>query len=112
MGDESDFAGDVTWRDGDPFGEVSKIGVVVMPVQVRRVVLQHSQVRAFLRSDEVRDLVGECAEEIAGRAGEGYASETWMGRSRVIGSAYTDSVRAMVDCAKNQTLLHALGRSS
>lgn len=69
----------------------------------------------ILESVEVRDLVDEAAREIAARAGDGYEAqaEPYLGARKRGGrrwrsSVVTETPRAMVDNAKNQTLLKSV----
>ena len=78
-------------------------------MRVERVVMSRGGAASLLKSGEVAGLVRSHADRIAASAGQGYESDTWMGGSRVIASAFTATPRAMVDSAKNQTLLRALG---
>ena len=78
-------------------------------MRVERVVMSRGGASALLKSGEVAGLVRSHADRIAASAGQGYESDTWMGSSRVIASAFTATPRAMVDSAKHQTLLRALG---
>ncbi|WP_406714720.1 hypothetical protein [Trueperella pyogenes] len=77
-------------------------------MSIERVVLNHAQIGAFLRSGEVERLVKRHADQIAARAGAGYASDTWQGRTRVIASAFTETPQAMRSNAKHNTLLREL----
>lgn len=78
-------------------------------MRVERVVMNHKGADALLKSGEVAGLVRSHADRIASAAGPGYEADTWTGDSRVIASAFTATPKAMVDNAKNQTLLRALG---
>ena len=71
--------------------------------------LNHEAVGELLKSSEMQELVKSYADEIAERAGEGYASDTYNAGSRVIASAYTETEEAMEDNLENNTLLKAMG---
>lgn len=73
-----------------------------------RIKLNYSGVGQLLKSSELKALLKAQAEEIAGRCGAGYASDTKMMGTRVIASAYTDTVEAMRDNLENNTLQKAL----
>lgn len=74
-----------------------------------KVELNHEAVGELLKSSEMQELVKSYADEIAERAGEGYASDTYNAGSRVIASAYTETEEAMEDNLENNTLLMAVG---
>ena len=74
-----------------------------------KVELNHEAVGELLKSSEMQELVKSYADEIAKRAGEGYASDTYNAGSRVIASAYTETEEAMEDNLENNTLLMAVG---
>ena len=75
-----------------------------------KVELNHTAVGELLKSSEMQELVKSYADEIAERAGEGYASDTYNAGSRVIASAYTETEEAMEDNLENNTLLKAMGQ--
>lgn len=74
-----------------------------------RVVMNHSGAEALLKSSAVGGLMLKHARDIAGRAGRGFEASTWMGDSRVIGSVKADTIPAMIENARHNTLLRALG---
>ncbi len=75
-----------------------------------KVELNHEAVGEMLKSSKMQELVKSYADEIAKRAGEGYASDTYNAGSRVIASAYTETEEAMEDNLENNTLLKAMGQ--
>ena len=75
-----------------------------------KVELNHTAVGELLKSSEMQELVKSYADEIAERAGDGYASDTYSAGSRVIASAYTETEEAMEDNLENNTLLKAMGQ--
>ena len=75
-----------------------------------KVELNHEAVGEMLKSSEMQELIKSYADEIAKRAGEGYASDTYNAGSRVIASAYTETQEAMEDNLENNTLLKAMGQ--
>ena len=75
-----------------------------------KVELNHEAVGEMLKSSEMQELVKSYADEIAKRAGDGYASDTYNAGSRVIASAYTETEEAMEDNLENNTLLKAMGQ--
>lgn len=70
--------------------------------------LNTSGVRELLKSKELQDGLDEIARGIAGRAGDGYASDTKQMPTRVIASAYTDTRKAYFNNLKDNTLLKAV----
>ena len=75
-----------------------------------KVELNHEAVGEMLKSSEMQELVKSYADEIAKRAGDGYASDTYNAGSRVIASAYTETEEAMEDNLENNTLLKVMGQ--
>ena len=75
-----------------------------------KVELNHEAVGEMLKSSEMQELIKSYADEIAKRAGDGYASDTYNAGSRVIASAYTETEEAMEDNLENNTLLKAMGQ--
>ena len=50
---------------------------------------------------EMQAGLSEIAQGIAGRAGDGYASDLTQYPSRVVASVYTESAEAMRECARS-----------
>ena len=75
-----------------------------------KIVLNSSEIRKFLKSQEVADCVLDTALEVAGRAGEGYSTDVYNASSRVISSVYAETAKAKKDNMKNNTLLKAVSR--
>ena len=65
-----------------------------------RVKLNHAGFRELLHSAELTEGLAEIARGVADRAGDGYASDTYDAGSRVVASAYTDTVPAMRESAR------------
>lgn len=63
----------------------------------------------LLKSQEIADAVKEVAEQVAARAGDGYATDVYQAETRVIASVYTETKEAMKDNLENNTLLKAVG---
>ena len=63
----------------------------------------------LLKSQEITDAVKEVAEQVAARAGDGYATDVYPAETRVIASVYTETKKAMKDNQENNTLLKAVG---
>lgn len=62
----------------------------------------------LLKSHEMKVGLGDIAQNIAEKAGEGYESDIKYMRTRVIASAYTATEDAMKDNDKNNTLRKAV----
>ena len=73
-----------------------------------RVELNEKGVRELLQSSEMAAICQEYAQAIANRAGQGYASDTYLTRTRVVASAYTATAEAYNDNKKHNTLLKAV----
>lgn len=75
---------------------------------MNKFVLNSAGVRSLLKSEEMADICGKYAKDIAIRAGAGYTSNTYVGKNRVNASVSPDSFEAMRDNKKNNTLLKAM----
>lgn len=73
-----------------------------------KIELNSSGIRELLRSKEMQELLGEKAEEIAGRCGAGYSSDTYLTGGRAVASAFAESPAAVRDNLNNNTLLRSL----
>ncbi len=73
-----------------------------------KIELNWAGVRELLRSDEMRRICAERAEQIVRRCGEGYESDTYTGKNRVNAAVYADTYQAKADNARNNTILKAL----
>lgn len=71
-------------------------------------VLNHGGVGELLKSAAMQSILEEHASEIRKSAGDGYAQDTYVGKSRVNASVYADSYKARRDNLKNNTLLKAV----
>lgn len=76
-----------------------------------RVELNYAGVGELLKSQEIADTVKEVAEQVAARAGDGYATDVYQAGTRVIASVYTETEEAMKDNLENNTLLKAVSGS-
>ena len=63
----------------------------------------------LLKSQEITDAVKEVADQVAARAGDGYATDVYQAGTRVIASVYPETEEAMKDNLENNTLLKAVG---
>lgn len=74
-----------------------------------KIELNQSAIRQqLLKSTEIQSICRELAEQIAGRCGEGYETETYMQQTRTVSKVYADSFRARNDNLKNNTILKAV----
>lgn len=73
-----------------------------------KIELNSAGIRELLRSEEMQALLGERAEEIAGRCGAGYSSDTYLTGGRAVASAFAESREAIRDNLDNNTLLRSL----
>lgn len=73
-----------------------------------KIELNRAGVRELLRSDEMRRICADRAEQIARRCGEGYESDTYTGKNRVNAAVYANTYQAKADNARNNTILKAL----
>lgn len=64
----------------------------------------------LLRSPEMQDIIEGLAEDVAGRAGEGYEASMKVTKTRVRANIYAATSEARADNEKNNTLLKALGK--
>ena len=76
-----------------------------------RIELNYAGVGELLKSQEIADTVKEVAEQVAARAGDGYATDVYQAGTRVIASVYTETEEAMKDNLENNTLLKAVSGS-
>ena len=65
-----------------------------------------SKVRIELNSAGIREMLRSA--EVAGRAGDGYASDTYLTGGRAVASAFAESSEAIRDNLDNNTLLRIL----
>jgi len=73
------------------------------------IVLNSAGIRELLKSAEIEAVCKEQAEAVAGRAGDGYTVDTYVGKTRVNAMVTADTYAARRDNLKNNTLLKALG---
>jgi len=73
-----------------------------------KIVLNSAGVRAMLQSPEMQALLSERAYEIAQRAGNGYETDVFVGKTRANASVFASTEDAMKDNMDNNTLLKAV----
>ena len=70
--------------------------------------LNRSGVRELLTSEKMKEIVSGHATSAVGRLGEGYKSDTHVGKNRVNAMVYADSIRAKIDNSRHNSLLKAV----
>lgn len=73
-----------------------------------KIKLNRAGVRALLRSDEMRQICAEQAQDIAKRCGSGYEMDSYVGKNRVNAMVWPESAEARQDNYHNNTILKAL----
>lgn len=73
-----------------------------------KIKLNKDGVRQLLKSEAMMSECKEHAKAIKNRAGNGYATSNFKGKTRVNVSVYTQTKKAKKDCKDNNTLLKAL----
>lgn len=73
-----------------------------------KIELNSPNIRKFLKSREMRELVKSYADKAADRLGEGYESDHKYMSSRVIASVYTDTPEARRENLENNSILKAV----
>lgn len=70
--------------------------------------LNYSGVGQLLKSAEMQNVLTNKAMEIKNRAGEGYAQDIYVGKTRANAMVYAETYQAKKDNLKNNTLLKAV----
>lgn len=70
--------------------------------------LNHAGVGQLLKSTEMQKVLTDKATGVKNRAGEGYAQDIYVGKTRANAMVYADSFKAKKDNMKNNTLLKAV----
>lgn len=73
-----------------------------------KIKLNSAGVREMLKSESMQALLSERASEIAARAGAGYGTDVFVGKTRANASVFVNDREAMRDEMNNNTLLKAL----
>lgn len=74
-----------------------------------RIELNYAGVGELLHSKEIEGEVKRIANQVAAKAGDGYATDVYQAGTRVIASVYTETEEAMKDNLDSNTLLKAVG---
>jgi len=75
-----------------------------------KIKLNRTGVKALLRSEEMRAICEKHASDIVRRCGEGYETNTFVGRNRVNAQVMASTYEAKRDNAENNTILKAVKR--
>ncbi len=70
--------------------------------------LNRAGVRELLKSPEMQAVLTDKAKGIRNRAGNGYESNVYVGITRANAMVYTDTIQAIRDNLKNNTLSKAV----
>ncbi|HEL2592353.1 TPA: hypothetical protein TZ820_001425 [Streptococcus suis] len=70
--------------------------------------LNRAGVRDLLKSPEMQAVLNDKANDIRNRAGDGYESDIYVGKTRANAMVYADSFQAKRDNKKHNTLLKAV----
>ncbi|HEM3702169.1 TPA: hypothetical protein U1D11_000639 [Streptococcus suis] len=70
--------------------------------------LNRAGVRELLKSPEMQAVLTDKANGIRNRAGDGFATDIYVGKTRANAMVYADSFKAKRDNKKNNTLLKAV----
>lgn len=73
-----------------------------------KVVLNKAGVRELLQSEWIKGVLQEHANNIATRAGDGYATSAYTGKNRANVSVYPETFEAYKDNLTNNTLIKSL----
>ncbi|NLZ56295.1 MAG: hypothetical protein GX900_06510 [Clostridiaceae bacterium] len=74
-----------------------------------QVELNKSEVRRFLQSDDVLNMLEKLAGQARNALGDGYETSPYIGRNRANVAVYAESRQAQSDNLKNNTILKAVG---
>ena len=73
-----------------------------------KIELNSEGVRALLRSQEMRQICEEHAQETLSGCGDGYEADSYVGVNRVNAMVFASTQEAVKDNLKNNTILRAL----
>ena len=71
-------------------------------------VLNRSGVRALMQSTEMQSILKDKANNALNSLGEGYKSDTYVGKTRANAMVYADTYQAKKDNLKNNSILKAV----
>ena len=70
--------------------------------------LNRSGVRALMQSAEMQSILKDKANNALNSLGEGYKSDTYVGKTRANAMVYADTYQAKADNARNNSILKAV----
>ena len=70
--------------------------------------LNRSGVRSLMQSDEMQSILKNKANNALNSLGEGYKSDTYVGKTRANAMVYADTYQAKKDNLKNNSILKAV----
>lgn len=70
--------------------------------------LNRSGVRALMQSEEMQSILKDKANNALNSLGEGYKSDTYVGKTRANAMVYADTYQAKRDNLKNNSILKAV----
>ena len=73
-----------------------------------KIELKKENIGAFLKSQEVADMLNERGDAIMSRLGRGYAMSPYVGKTRPNVMIYAESFRARLENLTNNTILKAV----
>lgn len=73
-----------------------------------KIKLNRAGVGALLRSREIEDACAAQAKAVAARCGDGYATDSYVGKTRANAMVWAKSAKARQDNYRNNTILKAL----
>lgn len=79
-----------------------------MSSKISKVVIDIDGIREIRKSSEVQSIVDGQVQAIAGRAGDGFAGDTMVGKTRIQGVVKTTSKEAYFRALHNHTLSKCL----
>ena len=71
-------------------------------------VLNRAGVRALMQSEEMQSVLKDKANNALNSLGEGYKSDTYIGKNRANAMVYADTYQAKKDNLKNNSILKAV----
>lgn len=71
-------------------------------------ILNRSGVRALMQSEEMQSILKDKANNALNSLGEGYKSDTYVGKNRANAMVYADTYQAKKDNLKNNSILKAV----
>ena len=73
-----------------------------------RVKLNRKNVKAYMKSESIQAMLKEQADAIAARCGDGYTSDTYVGKTRANAMVKAETRAAIKDTLNNNTIIKAV----